>query len=390
VGIVDYDVDALRAREFPWTARGDAIYLNNASTGAQPARSVAAQAAFNALRADPSRLRPGEDIDLFRVTRSLVARLINAKPAEIACMGNTTYGINIAARALPLRAGDVVLTHDGEFPTNIYPWMALAKQGVRLERIPLRDGLPDEARLLEELRRPEVRVVTTSWVTFATGYRADLAAIGRACRERGIYFVVDAIQGLGALTLDVAALDIDILACGGQKWLLSPWGTGFAYIREELARTLEPAAVGWMSVRASEDFTRLVDYDFTYHDDARRFEVITLPAQDFAGLNASLELLFELGPATVASYIASLVSCGVDWARGRDDVRLVTPADPARRAGILSIAPRDPAAASRRLTEARISHSLREGAIRLSPHGYNTRAELQRALCALVGEDRAR
>lgn len=385
---MSYDVEALRAREFPWITRGDAIYLNNASTGAQPARSVAAQAAFNALRAEPTRLMSGADIEIFHVTRALVAQFIGAKKAEIACMANTTYGINLAARALPLRPGDVVLTHDGEFPANIYPWMALAKNGVRLERIPLRDRLPDEARLLEELRRPEVRVVTTSWVSFSTGYRADLATIGRACRERGVYFVVDAIQGMGALTLDVSELEIDILACGGQKWLLSPWGTGFVYVRDELVPVLEPMVVGWMSMSASEDFTRLVDYDFTYHDDARRFEVITLPAQDFAGLNASLELLLELGPAEVESYIASLVSEGVAWARARDDVRLVTPADPARRAGILSIAPRDPAAASCRLTDARISHSLREGAIRMSPHGYNTRAELQRALRVLVSEER--
>jgi cysteine desulfurase/selenocysteine lyase len=223
-----------------------------------------------------------------------------------------------------------------------------------------------------------------SWVSFSTGYRADLATIGRECRKRGIYFVVDAIQGVGAATLDMSKLEIDVLACGGQKWMLSPWGSGFVYVREGLVRDLEPAVVGWLSLKSSEDFTRMVDYDFTFYDDARRFQINTLPAQDFAGLNASLEMLFELGPAAVERHIEAIVSEAVRWAQAnRDKVRLVTPADPAKRAGVLAIAPRDPDAASKALSEAKIFHSLREGAIRLSPHCFNTSGEMQRALDVL-------
>ncbi|HEX6535128.1 MAG TPA: aminotransferase class V-fold PLP-dependent enzyme [Gemmatimonadaceae bacterium] len=380
-----YDVGTLRAREFPWAARGDAIYLNNGSTGPLPARTVRAIAEFTTLRAEPYRLTDEHELGTIRRTRELAAELVGARPTEIACMVNTTYGINVAARALPLHPGDVVLTHDREFPSNVYPWMALEKLGVRFERIPTRDGLPDEEALLHAMRRPEVRVVTTSWVQFATGYRADLATIGRECRARGIYFVVDAIQGIGAATLDVEACHIDILACGGQKWLLAPWGSGFVYVREELARSLEPGVVGWMSVRGSDDFTRLVDYDYTLHDDARRFEMITVPYQDFAGFNASVELLLELGLADVERHVASLATLAVEWAADRGDVRLVTPSDPARRAGIVSIAPRDPRAASERLTRAGIAHSLREGAIRLSPHCYNTEGEVMRALEVMAG-----
>lgn len=382
-----YDLHALRDREFPWAARGDAIYLNNASTGPLPVRTVRAITEFNALRAEPYRLTDEDELGTIRRSRELAARLINASPAEVACMVNTTYGINVAARALPLQPGDIVLAPDREFPANVYPWMALERRGVRFERIPCRDRLPDEEALLRALDRPGVRAVTVSWVSFATGYRVDLAALGRACRERGIYLVVDAIQGLGAATLDVQACHIDILACGGQKWLLSPWGSGFVYVREELARTLEPSAVGWMAMRGTDDFTRLVDYDFTFHPDARRFEVITVPYQDFAGFNASLELLLELGPAEVERHVVSLVEQAVTWASARSDVRLVTPADPARRAGIVSMALADPEGASARLARARISHSLREGAIRLSPHCYNTAEEVARALAVMVGED---
>ncbi len=380
-----YDVTALRAREYPWAERGDAVYLNNASTGALPARTVRATADFHALRAEPWRLTDDAQFAILRRTRELCATLIGAGADEIACMANTTYGVNVAARCLPLKSGDVVLTFDREFPANIYPWMALAKRGVTLERIPTRDKLPDEDALIAALDGKNVRAVAIGWVNFATGYKADLARIGRACRERGIYFVVDAMQGLGAATLDARACQIDILACGGQKWLLSPWGSGFVYVRRELVQQLEPEAVGWMAMRASEDFTRLVDYEFAYHDDARRFEVITVPFQDFAGFNASLGMMVELGLKNIEAHDAALVGQAVEWAQSRRDMKLVTPVDPARRAGIVSIAPPDPAATSERLKQAKIIHSLREGAIRLSPHCYNTASEIARALEVLGG-----
>ncbi|HWJ21023.1 MAG TPA: aminotransferase class V-fold PLP-dependent enzyme [Gemmatimonadaceae bacterium] len=378
-----YDLDALRRNEFPWAARGDAIYLNNASTGPLPSRTVAAVDAFTRTRAEPFRMTDALQFGTLDRSRELCARLVGAEARQIALMVNTTYGINLAARSLPLAAGDVVLTFDREFPANVYPWMALARaKGVELRLVPCRpDRTPDEDALLATLdAEPRVRVVTLSWVSFATGYRVDLERIGAACRARGVYFVVDAIQGVGAATLDVKRCGVDILACGAQKWLMSPWGTGFVYVREELVTELEPSVVGWMSVRGSDDFSRLVEYDFTYRDDARRFEVITLPFQDFAGLNASLELMFELGPAAAEAQVGALASRIVRWAEERDDVRLVTPAHPSRRAGIVAVAPRDPAAASARLTAAGVSHSLREGSIRLSPHCYNTAEEVDAAL----------
>jgi cysteine desulfurase/selenocysteine lyase len=377
---VSYDVRALREREFPWAARGDAIYFNNASTGPLPVRTVAAQGEFTARRAEPFRLADDDQFAVVRRARELCAALIHARVEAIALMTNTTYGINLAARSLPLRPGEVVLTYDGEFPANIYPWMALERRGLTLERIPLAGDLPDEERLLASLDRPEVRVVAVSWVQFSSGYRTDLARLGRACRERGIFLVVDAIQGLGGAILDVRETPIDILACGGQKWLLSPWGTGFAYVREELVRQLEPEAVGWLAMAASDDFTRLTDYDFRYRDDARRFEVFTLPFQDFAGMNASLELLHELGPAAVATRVESLATRLIEGVSTRPELRLVTPSDPAQRAGVIAVAPRDPHAASARLTAAGVIHALREDAIRLSPHGYNTLEEVERVL----------
>jgi len=258
--------------------------------------------------------------------------------------------------------------------------MALESKGSIFERLPCIDGLPDEDALLRALDRPRVKVLTTSWVQFATGYRVDLDRLGAACRERGIIFVVDAIQGLGALTLDLARTPVDILACGAQKWLLSPWGTGFVYVRPELVTKLEPQAVGWLSTRASENFASLVDYDLTYLPDARRFEVITLPFQDFSGMNASLELMFELGPGAIAGHVADLTGRIVDWATAQPGVSLVTPAAVGQRAGIVTVRVTSTADAASRLSQAGVVFSLREGGIRLSPHFYNTRGEIDAAL----------
>ena len=375
----------LRAREFPWAVRGEQIFLNHASTGPLPQRTVDALQDATALRAEPWRFSQELQFGTLAKARAACARLIGAQPREIALMVNTSYGLNLAARALPFEAGDVVITSDREYPSNIYPWMELeTSRGVTLRRIACDGVLPDEDAIMAALDAPRVRAVVLSWVSFATGYRIDVARIGRACRERGIWFILDAIQGVGAAPLDVSAVDVDIVACGGQKWLLSPWGTGFVWLRPDLVQTLRPVNVSWMATRNSDDFSRLTDYDFTYRDDARRFEVITLPYQDFIGLNASLDLFLEVGLAEVYARIDRLTTRIVHWALGEPSVRLVTPAARERRAGIVAVAPADPVGASERLTAAGVTHSLREAAIRLSPHFYNTEEEIDAALALLA------
>jgi len=382
--VLSFNVESLREQEFPWAARGEAIYLNNASTGPLPERTLLALREFDARRAAPYRLSDDLQFATLARGRELIARLIGAEAAEIGLAVNTSYGINVAAFGLPLGPGDVVLTPDREFPANVYPWMQLArKKGVIYRRLPTCDGAVDEDALRRALEDPAVRAVSVSWVAFASGYTVDLEAIGRACRARGAYFVVDAIQGLGPLTLDVRACHVDILACGGQKWLLSPWGTGFVYVRRDLISELEPNVVSWMAVKGSDDFRRLVDYDLTWRDDARRFEFITLPFQDFAGMNASLELIHESGPKAIADHVAVLADIIVLWAARLPDVELVTPSVPKQRAGIVALRMRNAAAVSEALTAANVSHSLREGSIRLSPHFYNTREEIRCALAVI-------
>jgi selenocysteine lyase/cysteine desulfurase len=264
--------------------------------------------------------------------------------------------------------------------------MAAARaRGAEYRRLPLAGDWPDEPALMRAIDAdPRVKVVALSWVSFWSGHRFDIAAIGRACRARGIALFVDAIQGLGPLALDVVAANVDVLACGAQKWLVSPWGVGFTYVREGLIAALEPAEVGWWAQASSGDFAKFLAYDPAWAADARRFEVITL---DFVGFNAmaeSIGLLLELGPQAIEAHVKSLADRAVAFADATKQVELVTPRDAARRAGVLAFRTADVAASSERLTKAKVAHSVREGCIRLAPHFYNTAAELDEALALLA------
>lgn len=376
-----------RQREYRWMADSDVIYLDNASTGAYPQRCADAVAAFVSLRQMPHLLRWEHFFPLLQRSRELVAELIGASADEIALTTNTSHGLNLAAFALPLTPGDEILTVDREFPANVFPWIKRAERsGAAIVRLPCVDDVPDQVMLLEAIAtRPRVKVVTLSWVSFCSGARIDLDAVGRACRARGIYFVVDAIQGLGALPLDVSKTPVDILSCGAQKWLQSPWGSAFTYVRRELITQLEPPSVGWMATQGSDDLFNMLSYDPTWFDDARRFEVITLPFQDFAGMNASIELFLELGPAEIEEHIAGLGDKLVGFCESSRDIRLVTPRDRAQRAGVFAIQLPELDAVSARLREHRVIHSVRERCIRLAPHWYTTRDQWSRTLQLIAG-----
>ena len=368
----------LRATEFPWTA--DTVYLNNASIGPLPERTRRYLDQFNAKRTAPH-LLPDRDIFAgLAAAREAVARLINAEAAEIALATNTTYGLNVAATSLPIQAGEVVLVSDREFPANMYPWLMLEKRGVTIEKVPTtKDGFPDEARILERLRDPKVRVLAISFVQFSNGFRADLKKLGAAAKANGSYFVVDAIQGIGNSALDVKDMPVDIMSCGGQKWLLSPWGSGFVYVRKELIAKLEPAVVSWMAFEGTDDFSHLVEYNPVFREDARRFEMITLPYQDILGFATSLELLEEVGLRNVVEVTQSLHQPVLKWA-DEHGVRIASPRDERHRSAILCVAPPKAAEAFHHVKRARVVCALREGAIRLSPHFYNTVEEMEKVV----------
>jgi selenocysteine lyase/cysteine desulfurase len=197
-----------------------------------------------------------------------------------------------------------------------------------------------------------------------------------------VYLVVDAIQGLGNSPLDVGEVPIDILATGGQKWLLSPWGTGFTYIRRGLIEQLRPSFVGWAAFEGTDDYSNLVKYTDELRHDARRFEVGTIPFQDMLGMTTSLGLLGELTVEAIATYTRSLAEPLLAWAK-ETGVRVVSPTDDTHRSAIVCLAPDNAAEAHKRLKAAGVVCAFREGAIRLSPHCFNTIDEIEKVLDVL-------
>ncbi|HEX8392732.1 MAG TPA: aminotransferase class V-fold PLP-dependent enzyme [Longimicrobium sp.] len=373
------DFRALRDEQFPYVAR--APYLNAASMGPLPERARRAVDAYTLRRADIHRMR-GDDFEPTAARcRRLASSLIGAEADEIALLPNTSFGLNLAALCLPLRRGSRVLISDREFPANVYPWMALERTaGVTLSVIPADEhGHPDEARLMEELARGDVAMLAISAVQFTDGWRADLATLGAACGRYGAWFVVDGIQAVGQLPLDVRAAGIDVLATGAQKWLCSPFGTGFTYVRRELIGRMEPAVVGWTGQAASADLERVLDYGTEWLPGARRFEVSTQPWQDYAGMAESLELLLAADPARVQAHVAGLIDPLAAWLHARGVV-ITSDMAPERRSGIFAFRPEDVRGAYGAMQRAGVGCVVREGAIRLAPHLYNQPEDMARVM----------
>jgi selenocysteine lyase/cysteine desulfurase len=372
---VPYDVHALREAEFPWTTGW--TYLNHASTGPLPERARRAVLALTDQRSTPFRLADAALQSILGDARRAAARLINADVEDIALATNTSFGLNLAARMLPFEPGDIVLVSDREFPANVFPWRGLADRGVSMELVPVTEqGWPDEPRIIERMDDPRVRALAVSHVQFHNGYAVDLDRLGAAARASGTWLVVDSIQALGHLPFDVRKTPVDVLACGGQKWLLSPWGSGFFYVRRELVGELVSPFGGWSAFQGTDNFTTLCDYRGGPRPDARRFELVTLPFQDLLGMVHALNLLDELGVENIAAQVARVGEPVREWA-ARRGIRLLSPVG-GSDSGMVCLAAEDLPRGLAALHEAGVTASVREGALRLSPHCYNTVEELAR------------
>jgi cysteine desulfurase / selenocysteine lyase len=371
------DPARIRAAEFPRLE--DSIYLNAAAYGPVPERAHRALLASQDHRVAIQRLTDAGLTESLSRARSAAARIVGADPDEIALGWNASYGINVAALSLPVEPGTAVVVSDREFPANVYPWMG--RPDTRLELVPTAaSGRPDEDGLLERLDRGDVSVFAISSVQFATGFRADLAKLGAFCRERGIFFVVDAIQSVGQLPMDVRAMQIDVLAVGGHKWILSPFGTGFAYVRRELIARMEPRWIGWTGMQACSSLGSLVDYDWTFRRDARRFEGGTLPFDGFAALAESVGLLLEVGVERIESHVLDALDPLIDWLRDTPEAEILSDLDPERRSAILCFRVPRADEVFEQLKRQGVTCALREGAIRVAPHLYSSRDELERVV----------
>jgi selenocysteine lyase/cysteine desulfurase len=309
--------------------------------------------------------------------RRLAGRLLDADPVDIAFIKNTSEGVGIVAEGFPWKPGDNLVTAAEEYPANIYPWMNLASRGVEFRTVPSRDGriLIDNLRSAIDSR---TRLVSLSFVEFASGFRNDLDAIGALCREKGIYFFVDAIQGLGTFPLSVRHTPIDFLAADGHKWLLGSEGAGIFYIRRDLVDMLHAVDIGWNSVIGARNFGKI---DFRLKPNAGRWESGSLNVGGIAALGASVEMLLEIGIAAIAERVTELTDYLCERA-ARIGLGVYSSRRPEDKSGIVSlVAPdTDPIQLVRGFKKEGVVINQRSGRLRISPHFYNTHAEIDRLI----------
>ena len=298
--------------------------------------------------------------------RARTAELIGASPDEIAFVKSTSHGLSMVAGGLDWRSGDEVAVASAiEYPSNVFPWKHLADLGVRVREIEAVDGAVTPESV-EAAIGPRTRVVAVSSVQFASGHRTDVEAIGRLCRDRGVLFVVDAIQQAGAFPMDVKASGIHAMAACSHKWMLGLLGIGFLFVDRDLLPNLRPTLVGWYSV---EDPFAFDGTRFDLRGDASRLEEAAPTFPMVYGLGAAVELLLGAGVSSIAHHITALVDRAAD---ALTEIGCEVSPAPEHRAGILMIRPHaDVDALAEACAERNIAVSVRRGRLRLSPHLYN-------------------
>lgn len=362
--------------EFPVTE--NYVYMNHAGVAPLSRRVRDAMIDFVHDATDNGAVNVDSWVETAERCRRVAAQLINADASEIAFMKNTTQGILIAANGIDWREGENVVTTAVEFPANVYPWWSLKERyGVETRMVPEYEGRihPDDiVAAIDE----KTRAVTISHVEFASGFRNDIKTIGKICRERDIWFVVDAIQSVGAIEVDVKSCCIDILAADGHKWLLAPEGAAIFYCTKEKLDRLINTNVGWASVVNPREF---LDYDLTMKPDATRFEEGSYNSIGLYGLNAAIDLLLEVGITTIEKQVLKLTSTLI---RGLEDkgYRVTTPKAESERAGIVIFETNrhTPTEIFELLQDKKIITAERGTGVRISPHFYNTESEIKHLL----------
>jgi selenocysteine lyase/cysteine desulfurase len=373
-----------------WTAFRDEMpvtrrwaYFDHAAVAPLSARAQSALQVWAADLAENGLANYARWTARIREVRALVGRLLGADPLDVAFVKNTSEGIGFVAEGLSWQTGDNVVSAEEEYPANVYPWLNLSGRGVEVRRVASHDGRVriDDLRNAIDSR---TRLLTISFVEFSSGFRNDLCAIGEMCRQRGVLFFVDAIQGLGVLPLDVSRTPIDFLSADGHKWLLGPEGAGIFWIRRDLVDRLHPVAVGWNSVVGAWDFATI---DFRLKPHAGRWESGTLNVGGISALGASLEMLLDVGVAALEARILELTDRLCERAASSGWQVYSSRRGP-ERSGIVSLqAPpgANLSAVAKELRTRGVVVSQRGGRLRVSPHAYNTPDEIDRLVC-LLGE----
>ena len=357
------------------------VYLDHAATGVLGSHVLDAVGDYLAGRAGhvPGRSPNNYPADLGRVdrTRQRAAALVGAAPEAVCVVPNTSTGLDLVVRGLDWQPGDRVAVLGCEFPANLLPWRGLAARGVEVDVVPHRDGtftVDDVAAVMTS----RTRVVAVSAVQFLSGFRADLAGLGELCRPLGAWFVVDAIQAVGAVRLDVEALGIDLLATGGHKWLGSMQGAGFAVVAERLRERLEPTR-GWLNGPVDWD-----DFEATtgeLHPDATRFHVGTFPTAALYALDAALGAMLGVGPEVIE---AAVLGHAAALADGLERLGYARYGISKQESGIVTVRADRPEALHAHLADRGVTASVRSRLVRFAPHAHTRPEDVDQALDAVA------
>jgi cysteine desulfurase/selenocysteine lyase len=370
------DIDQIRS-EFPITRKY--AYFDNAAVSPLPTRVV--ETARRVLEEKCEGDLHWESWEsIAEETRKSIAVLIGASADEIALVHSTSEGVSIVANGLSYEKGSNIVTCDMEFPSNLFPWQALAKrQGLELRVIRNRDGFLRMEDFVQAIDQ-KTRVVAVSHVQYANGFRINLKELSKIAHENSAYLATDAVQAVGGMPVSVSELGVDFLETSGYKWLLSPISTGFLYVRRALFEELWPTIVGY---RSDEELMEFRFRELSFAHTARRYEAGQLNFLGFAGMKESVALLQEVGLDNIWARIISLVDRLVEGLKRNANVKVRSYLEPEFRSGIVNLACQKPESLVKRLQEHGIIISVRGGGLRISPHLYNTEGEVDKLLSEL-------
>ncbi len=354
-------------------------HMNHAAVGPWPQVTAQAVTDFVKENAQWGSLHYSKWLHTEKELRSKLAVLINAPgPEDIALVKNTSEGLSFVASGLEWRRGDNVVGIRQEFPSNRFPWEALAAKGVEFRKLDL-ESAQDPEQALMELCDERTRLLSVSSIQYHNGFRLNLERMGQFCRAQGTLFCVDAIQHIGALPFDVQAIQADFVVADGHKWMLSAEGLGLLYIRRDLLESLSLNQFGWHMAENLGDYTQ---QNFTPASSARRFECGSPNMLGIYALNSSVGFLLEQGLEQIGSAIITNTRYLMDRLEDIPGVKLLTDCHESRLSGIVTFYKEGLASEHlyQQLMARKVLCAHRGGGVRLSPHFYTPRSQLDQVL----------
>lgn len=372
------DLQLIRDR-FPIT-KSDQLYLNHAAMSPHCEIHSEAMERFTRMRSSERVEYFPDVLDDMNDSRRILADLLNAAPAQVGFIQNTVEGLDLVARSIDWQEGDEIVIFRYDFPSNVYPFLQLKTRGVNVRVIDNDNLFCSEVDYLR-LMGPKTRAITVSAVQFLTGQVMDLQTLGNACHERGILFFVDAIQATGSIPVDVSSAHVDFLANGGHKWMMMPPGLGFMYMSERLLGMMPNSVTGWLNREVPFD---LFNWENPVNPDITRFELGTMPFMLHSVAAAVLRWREKTGEAFIHQRVKELTTYLRKALQQIREISLIKAPGADFSSGIVSFRVDKPTAVYERLREMGVTIAERESLLRVSPHFYNTEAELDRFINHLV------